>query len=126
MGGCAEMKVRVYKKITQEIFRLMDEGVHVLDADGKTVIYNDAMANMEKMNRRDVLRKPFREVFNNLDEKDSTLLQALKKNKITMNLQQTYQNKDGKEITTVNSSYPIIIDGQTVGAVEIAKNITDI
>jgi len=120
------MKVKVYKKITQEIFRVMDEGVHVLDADGKTVFYNDAMANMEKMNRRDVLRKPFREVFNNLDEKDSTLLQALKKNKITMNLQQTYQNKDGKEITTVNSSYPVIIDGQTVGAVEIAKNITDI
>lgn len=120
------MKVWVYKKITQEIFRLLEEGIHVLDADGKTIIYNDAMANMEKMNKGDVLRKPFREVFNSLDEKDSTLLQALKEGKTTTNLQQTYRNKDGKQITTVNSSYPVIIDGHIVGAIEIAKNITDI
>lgn len=120
------MKVRIYKKITQEVFRLMDEGVHVLDAEGKTVIYNEAMAKMEKMNRRDVLKKPFREVFNNIDENDSTLLQALKKSKITTNMQQTYRNKDGKAITTINSSYPVVLDGEIVGAIEIAKNITEI
>jgi arginine utilization regulatory protein len=120
------LKTKEYRAITLEVFRLMDEGIHVLDAEGKTVIYNEAMAHMEKMNRRDVLRKPFREVFGSIDEKDSTLLQALEKGKITTSVQQTYRNKNNNEITTVNSSYPIMQDGAIIGALEIAKNVTDI
>lgn len=120
------MKIKEYRTMTQEIFQLIDEGIHVLDAEGNTVIYNDAMAHMEKMNRRDVLRKPFREVFRSIDEEDSTLLQALEKGKITTSVQQTYRNKNNNEITTINSSYPILEDGTIIGALEIAKNVTDI
>lgn len=40
--------------------------------------------------------------------------------------QQTYKNLYGKEITTINSTIPIIADGQTVAAVEVAKDITNI
>ena len=120
------IKAKDYKRITEEVFRLMDEGLHVVDAEGKTIIYNEAMANMEKMNRSEVLRKPFREVFSYIEEGQSTMLQALKHGKITSNIQQTYQNIDGKEITTINSTYPLILDGQITGAVEIARNITDV
>jgi arginine utilization regulatory protein len=120
------LKVKEYKKVTQDVFQLMDEGLHVLTPDGKTIIYNDAMAHMEKMKRQDVLKKPFREVFRNIDENESTLLQALEKGKVTIDMQQTYLNKDGKEITTINSSYPVIDDGKIIGAIEIAKNITEI
>jgi arginine utilization regulatory protein len=120
------LKVKEYKRVTQEVFQLMDEGLHVLTSDGKTIIYNDAMAHMEKMKRQDVLKKPFREVFRNIGENESTLLQALEKGKVTLNMQQTYLNRDGKEITTINSSYPVIDDGKIIGAIEIAKNITEI
>lgn len=120
------MKVKEYRKITQEIFRLIEEGVHVINADETTVIYNEAMAHQEKMNRKDVLNKPFREVFKTFDEEHSTMLSALYKGKITTNKPQRYRNKYGKEISTVNSSYPIIENGKIIGAVEITKNITDI
>lgn len=120
------MRINEYRKMTQEIFRLMEEGIHVLDAEGKTVIYNEAMAHMEKMNRQDVLHKPFREVFGSIEDEDSTLLQALELGKTTASVQQTYRNKDGKKITTINSSYPIVEKGVIIGAVEIARNITDI
>ncbi len=119
------MKVREYKKITQEVFRLMDEGVHVIDARGKTIIYNEAMAQLEKMDLKDVLNKNFKDVFKNLDESNSTLLRALRK-EATENRLQTYQNIDGKEITTINSSYPVILDNKVIGAIEIAKNITEL
>ena len=120
------IKGKDYKKITEEIFRLMEEGLHVVDKEGRTIIYNDAMANMEKMNRNEVLKKPFREMFSHIEEDRSTILQALKYGKTTLNVQQTYRNIDGKEITTVNSTYPLTFDGKIAGAVEIARNITDV
>ena len=39
---------------------------------------------------------------------------------------QTYLNKDGKEITTINTTMPLIMNKDVVGAIEIAKNITEI
>lgn len=120
------IKGKNYKRLMDEVFRLMDEGLHVVDTEGRTIIYNEAMANMEKMNRSEVLRRPFREVFNHIPEERSTMLQALKHGKITPNAQQTYQNIDGREITTINSTHPLFLDGQIVAAVEIARNITDI
>ena len=120
------MKVKDYKRITQEVFRLMEEGVHVIDMNEETIIYNESMANLEKMNPNDVLKKPFRQIFNSIGEERSTLLQALRKGKITANIQQTYNNKDGKEITTINSTYPVIDGDRIIGAIEIARNITEI
>ena len=69
------MKIREYERIMQKILQLVDEGVHVIDREGKTIIYNDAMAHLEKMERKGVLKRPFSEVFD-LSENDSTLLQA--------------------------------------------------
>ena len=120
------IKSKEYRRITDKIFSMMDEGIHVVDALGKTIIYNNAMAKMEKMDRDQVLRKSFREVFSHIEESESTMLQALKHGKTTTNKQQTYQNIDGKEITTINSTYPLTFENKILGAVEIAKNITDI
>lgn len=120
------IKSKEYRRIIDKILSLLDEGVHVVDSYGKTIIYNDAMAKMEKMNPDQVIRKPFQEVFSHIEESQSTMLQALKHDKTTTNIQQSYHNIDGKEITTINSTYPLIFEGKKLGAVEIAKNITDI
>ncbi|NCB42100.1 MAG: PAS domain-containing protein [Clostridia bacterium] len=120
------MKNKEYKMVLQNILQLLDEGVHVVDAEGNSVIYNKAMAQLEKMERNDVLRKPFAEIFKNLKEEDSTLLQALQHQKSTWKQEQTYLNKDGREITTVNITVPVMDGEKVVAAVEIAKNITDI
>lgn len=119
------MKNKEYKMVLQNILQLLDEGVHVVDAEGNSIIYNKAMAQLEKMERNDVLRKPFAEIFKNLKAEDSTLLQALQNQKSTWKQEQTYLNKDGKEITTVNITVPVMDGDKVVAAVEIAKNITD-
>lgn len=120
------MKNRNYLIVMQHILQLIDEGVHVVDAEGNSVVYNRAMAMLEKMESQDVLKKPFAEVFKNVDLKESTLMQALEKRHTTMRKEQTYLNKDGREITTVNTTVPVIEDGELIGAIEIAKNITDV
>ncbi len=120
------MKNKYYMMVMQNILHLLGEGVHVLDKDGNSIIYNDAMADLEKMDVRDVLNKPFAEVFKNIDAKDSTLLQALYNKKSTINKNQSYLNKDGKKITTINTTVPVIDNGEVIAAVEVSKDITNI
>lgn len=118
------MKAKDYIMIMQNILHQVDEGVHVLDDKGNTIIYNEAMSHLEKMDSKDVIKKPFSEVFKNLDKDNSTLLKALELRQSTINKKQTYLNKDGKEITTINTTIPVIIDNEIKAVVEVAKNIT--
>ena len=115
-----------YKKIIEELIELVDEGVYIVDQDGEGIFYNNAMASMEKVNLEDVLGKKFHEAFPDFRLGDSTMFRALKKKEPTLKKQQTYKNLYGKEITTVNSTIPIIVDGEAVAALEVAKDITDI
>lgn len=118
------MKAKEYTSMMQKILHLVDDGVHVLDNKGNTIIYNEAMSKLEKMQTKDVIKKPFSEVFKNLNKENSTLLKALETGQSTINVKQTYLNKDGKEITTINTTVPVIIDDEVRAVVEVAKNIT--
>lgn len=120
------MKKEYYEKIIQELIELIDEGVYIVDNKGVGCFYNDKMASMEKVNVDDVLKKTFSDAFPEVRNTDSTMLKALLKGEPTLKKQQTYKNFYGKEITTINSTIPINIDGETVAAIEVAKDITDI
>lgn len=120
------MKKEDYEKILQELIQNIDEGVYIVDKNGIGKFYNDAMASMEKVNVDDVLGKKFHEAFPEFHAGDSTMFKALIKGSPTIKEQQTYKNFYGKEITTINSTIPIVVNGETVAALEIAKDITDI
>jgi arginine utilization regulatory protein len=110
----------LYKKLLDEI----DVGVHVIDSRGKTILYNRKMMQIEGMDSEDVLNKEVMDVFIFSENQNSTLLDALKGIKTTKNVKQTYFNNKGKEITTINDTFPIIEDGSVTGAIEIAKDVT--
>ena len=120
------MRKEYYEKIIEELIKLIDEGVYIVDKQGIGRFYNETMATMEKVNVEDVLQKKFHEAFPEVRNNDSTMLKALLKAEPTVKKQQTYKNFYGKEITTVNSTIPIVVNGETVAALEVAKDITDI
>ena len=121
------MNAKQYEKIIQELGNVIDEGIHIVDADGKSIFYNQAMSTLEKTRREDVIGKSFRVAFSHIPKEESTLLKALKEAEPTLNKKQTYLNQYGKEVTTVNSTRPIFDDrGKVVAALEVAKDITDI
>ncbi len=115
-----DLMLAIYRHIMDEI----DVGVHVVDANGKTIVYNKKMMQIEEMDGEDVLYRNLLDVFRFSKEEDSTLLQALKSGKVTKNAKQTYFNNKGQEITTVNNTHPIVEDGRIIGAVEIANDVT--
>ncbi len=120
------MRAKDYQAILQKASEVLGEAIHVVNAEGMTIIYNEAMAKLEKINVEDALGKPFREVFSYIPDEDSTLARALDKNEATTNKQQTYLNVYGKQITTINTTVPIVVDGKVIAAMEVAKDITDI
>lgn len=115
-----------YKRIIEELIKLIDTGVYVVDQDGVGMFYNDAMADIEQINVEDVLGKKFHKAFPGVKLDESTMYQALKKNMATRNKRQSYTNLYGKSITTINSTVPVIENGKTIAAVEVAKDITNI
>ncbi|TGV00324.1 AAA family ATPase, partial [Mesorhizobium sp. M00.F.Ca.ET.186.01.1.1] len=74
--------------------------------------------------RQDVLHKPLSEVFQFHSGQESTLLTCLRTGNSIRNTRQTYFNDKQKEITTINNTYPIIENGQIIGAMEIANDVT--
>ncbi|MCR2042873.1 sigma-54 interaction domain-containing protein [Anaerosalibacter massiliensis] len=119
------MEIRDFNKIIlQNILQYGDIGIHVINNSRKTIVYNEAMSKLEGLKEEIVKNRDLLEVFPSLDEESSTLINVVRTGKPILNRTQTYLNLKGQKIVTVNSTLPLIHEGNTVGALEIAKNIT--
>ncbi|MEI5907775.1 sigma 54-interacting transcriptional regulator [Bacillus spongiae] len=112
--------------IYQELVEKLESGVHVIDIEGNTVIYNRKMMEIEGMSIEDVLDKNILDVFHFERDEESTLLQVLNSGQSSLNIKQTYFTKKGQEITTINNTYPLYSSGKCIGAIEIAKDVTKV
>ncbi len=102
----------------------VDEGIHVVDRSGVTVLYNRVAAELDNLKEEEVVGKHILEVFPSLSRETSTLLQVLKTGQAICNREQTFTTYKGDTITTVNSTLPVRVGGRMVGAVEVSRNIT--
>lgn len=116
----SETLLHIYEQILNEI----NEGVHVIDATGTTILYNRKMTELESMASHDVLHKPLTDVFLFPQGQTSTLLTCLQTGKSIRNTRQTYFNDKRQEITTINHTLPLFANGELIGAVEIANDVT--
>ncbi len=114
--------ITFYQFIVQE----MNEGVHVIDEQGRSIIYNKKMSEIESMQAEDVLGKNLLDVFPFSRGEESTLYRALKERETVKKVRQTYFNDKGKEINTINHTFPIMDHHTIIGAVEIANDVTKI
>ncbi|HYF82756.1 MAG TPA: sigma 54-interacting transcriptional regulator [Clostridia bacterium] len=114
----------IYKSIIDTIIKNIDIGINVVDDTGKTIIYNQSLADLEGLDVNEVMGKSILDIFPSLTPETSTLLTVLKTGKPIYNTYQTYLNNKGKQINTINSTIPIMIAPGKHGALEIAKNIT--
>ncbi len=112
------------KIIMQNILHYGDIGVHVIDKDKKTIVYNETMANLEGLERTEVLEKEMLINFPSLNQDTSTLIKVLNTGIPILNSTQTYLNFKGKKITSINSTIPLYENKKIIGALEIANNIT--
>lgn len=110
--------------VLQNILQHTDIGIHVIDKNRKTVLYNEAMAKLEGLKIEQVIDKDLLDIFPSLNEETSTLIRALTNEEPILDKTQTYINFKGQNIVSINSTVPLFFHGEIVGALEIAKDIT--
>ncbi|MCR6105330.1 sigma 54-interacting transcriptional regulator [Salipaludibacillus agaradhaerens] len=110
--------------VYRQLLDAIDIGIHVINHEGKSIIYNKKMSEIEDMNKEEVLNKSIMDIFLFNSEEESRLLQALSNGSVHRNAKQTYFNFKGQEITTINDTFPLVHNDMRIGAVEIAKDIT--
>jgi arginine utilization regulatory protein len=111
-------------EIIYEFLDCLDEGVHIVNADGITVFYNRAASRLDGMDVGEVLGVPLLEAFPSLTRKTSTLLKVMETGEPIGDQQQTFMNRKGKQIVTVNRTIPLRYKGTIIGAAEISRDIT--
>ncbi|MGI6126740.1 MAG: sigma-54 interaction domain-containing protein, partial [Planifilum sp.] len=119
-------KRRVTEEMLQEVLHSIDEGIHVVNTEGITIFYNPVAAALDGMAVEEVLGTHVLEAFPSLTNKTSTLMQVLQTGQPIYNQRQTYTNRYGKRIVTINSTIPLRVGGRLAGALEVSKDVTRI
>ncbi|MDN3019390.1 sigma 54-interacting transcriptional regulator [Paenibacillus sp. BSR1-1] len=110
------------QEVLSAILKSIDEGIHVVNTEGKTIYYNEVAARHDGMTVKEVLGKHLFDSFPSLSEESSTLLKVIKTGKPIYNQTQVYMNLHGTRIDTMNTTLPIFLGEEIIGAVEIAKD----
>lgn len=119
-------KTDLNELLVQNILRHGNIGVHVIDKERKTVVYNEAMAELEGLEIFQVLDKDILDIFPSLNEYTSTLIKVMNSGEPIINSTQTYFNYRGHSITTISSTLPLISGERVIGAIEIAQDVTNL
>jgi len=117
-------KMNIDKESLCKLFNNLNEGIHIVDQRGNTILYNKKASEIDGLKPEEVLGKNIFEVFPSLTLETSTLMKTLKDKKSYFNHKQTIINYRGKKITTINHTLAIVFSDSSVGAVEISKDIT--
>lgn len=104
----------------------LEEGIQVVDLSGKTIYYNSAMEKVEGIAAEKALGKRVNEYLKGVKDDDSTIMNVLKTGERIVDLIQHYDNGNKKNITTIGTTVPIKLGDRIVGAIEIAKDMTQL
>ncbi|ERI90349.1 putative arginine utilization regulatory protein RocR [Clostridiales bacterium oral taxon 876 str. F0540] len=104
----------------------LDVGVQIVDNKGRTIYYNNAMSKVEGLNHEEVIGKRVIEYLKGVEEDSSTLMNALKNKEKYIDVIQHYSSHYGKDVTTINTTIPVFHNNDTIAAIEISKDMTQL
>lgn len=110
-------------KLYEEAMDYITEGVQVFDKKGYLIFCNKISERLEKTNRKNIIGKHLLDIYD-LNEDYSTILNTLKTKKPVLNRCDTFKNKDGDMIITINSGYPLFDGNELIGAVSTVQDMT--
>ena len=113
-------------KILECLLENLEEGIQVVDNEGKTIYYNGAMGKVEGVELSEVIGKKPSEYLEDVKDDDSTLMNVLKTGEKIVGLIQHYGNGYKKKVTTINTTVPVTIDNKVIAVIEIAKDMTQL
>lgn len=112
--------------IVFSILGAMKDGIMIVDSELRIQYYNKAMERIEGLSAVEVLGKRLTDVFPFQTYEKNSIMQAIREGKQVSDYVQSYVTYEGKQVTVVNSTIPIVNDGRIIGAFEITKDISSV
>ncbi|MFD3156435.1 sigma-54 interaction domain-containing protein [Haloimpatiens sp. FM7330] len=112
--------------ILKSLIDNLELGIHIVNKEGKTVYYNEAMEQIEGLKKSEVIGKRIDEYLQGVNEDSSTIMRCLKSGKKIKDVIQRYSSLYGKKIITINTTVPVVYKHKVIASIEIAKNMTQI
>lgn len=102
----------------------LSERIAVYDQEGRLYQLNDSAVQMEAVIAEEVVGRDVLDVYSINDENDLTAPEVLRSRRAILNRHQHYINCYGKAMDVMVNTYPIVQNGQMLGAVCIMEDWT--
>ncbi|MCK9218179.1 MAG: sigma 54-interacting transcriptional regulator [Firmicutes bacterium] len=116
----------LFKENIKDILEHIEDGIHIVDSNGKIIYYNKFAAQLDNVNPEEAIGRHILEIYPSLTPQTSTILSVIRDGIPILNYEQSFRNYKGKVITTINTTIPIKLNKKIIGAVEISKDITEV
>ncbi|MET3288442.1 UNVERIFIED_CONTAM: arginine utilization regulatory protein [Brevibacillus sp. OAP136] len=110
----------LYDAVLDEV----DQGLSVINHEGKILFYNRKMGEIELKEPSAVKGKRIFEVWPGLTEETSTLLASMKLSKV-LNHRETHFTNTGKAVTTLTRTSPLLVGGKKLATIQVLKDISE-
>ncbi|KMN29606.1 arginine utilization regulatory protein r, partial [Chromobacterium sp. LK1] len=90
-----------------DFFDAIGLSVAIIDQDGRYAYYNQECSQLDEYTAEQALGAYLLELYPELDESNSTLLQALRQGRSYRNHYQRYRNPRGKAVHQVHTTLPL-------------------
>ena len=117
-----DSKVKSY--CLEQIIENLNDGILLSDKDGKVVIYNKAMEELEKRDSKDMIGKYIWDAYGYKDINKSEHMQVFNSQIPIINKYKAHAYNNGKPIYKSYSTFPIIKNEETIGVYSISKDET--
>ena len=116
----------LFKENIADILEHIEDGIHIVDSNGKIIYYNKFAAQLDNINPEEAIGRHILEIYPSLTPQTSTILSVIRDGIPILNHEQSFRNYKGKVITTINTTIPIKLNKKIIGAIEISKDITEV
>ncbi|WP_148135409.1 sigma-54 interaction domain-containing protein [Candidatus Formimonas warabiya] len=112
--------------LLNEAFKIVldhiDEGIIVVDAEGKIIYCNEVQLKFDGQKFEDVVGRYSWDVYN-FEKKDSTLFKCLQKEEPSKAYVHYYLSRAGQYVRVTGNNFPVKQGSKTLGAVAIDRNL---
>lgn len=105
-----------------QVMGQVSESVILFDHRERIYLLNDAAERMDSIVTDDVRGETDAEVYKPHTGRELAIPQVLRTRQAILNLQQQYTTRYGKEVHVITDLYPIVQNGQVLGAFNVMKD----
>ncbi len=104
------------------VLNQLGESVVLCDAQSRIYLLNDAAVKLDSMVTQDVLGETVAQAYQMTDGKEMAIPQVLREKRPKINHRQEYITRYGKRVTSISNTFPIVQNGQVLGAFNILED----